>query len=501
MWSTNGLTLLKTWPATGIIGGMPKKIHINQLPKTPGGKNISKSINISADEIEIDDAITVKRSMLRVCAPGNPWFEGEGDGEDETERPKFIVRKSMDLKKIRRIDDRVAAIVSSPMIDARPRRLSSAHVPVESSPYTRDDFTPLKVSNKGDLAHATSRRLSQIILRRYASSTPFPDTAQSTLLDSPTRRTESGSTVSQLHALPVSSLTTSALEDKENVGSSPKRSVTQNVVPKELDQQTPLDSSAQMESTDIANAIKDFRLLAEVESSRLKLVCGDWNGVLTEESDKLPQSVLDSIRATVGKCQLVLQHKLSFFLTLVDKAESDLRTTGAGGTLKINPNDLAGYWTLVATEIAESDASFDRLCKWRDEWHWSPAHCPVTPPRSVVTQAVRSKRVGPTPKRVGIPKVSDLSTKKVPPGRKLAAERIPQETSDTIARTVAKSAPRNKPRVKSKFAEFLAAKKAAASQDPSRPRKSLLEAITPLGLRPVTRSSTTPTQLRLSQGA
>ncbi|CAH8611946.1 unnamed protein product [Dicrocoelium dendriticum] len=278
--------------------------------------------------------------------------------------------------------------------------------------------------------------------------------------------------------------------DKEDAGPTLKRPPTQKVVLKNFDQQVAGPSFIQPETINIVNAIKQFRSRADGEFNRLKFMCVDWNGVLTEESDTLPQSVVDSIRAVVEKCQLVLQYKLTFFLTMLDHTESTSGEIGLIGVPVINPSDLEAYWTLIVEEIAKIDALFDSLCKWRDEWHWDPAHCPITPPQSVVTRTFRNRKVVSTPKRMGVPMASNSPVKKIPL----------QLASGTTSRTIPRAASEKEQLANPRSAEKPVAKRTATTQDTDRSRESLLEVIIPLGLLPVTPSSAAPPQPRLLHG-
>lgn len=64
---------------------MARRVPFDLLPKTPGGRHLKRD-EIFADEVEIDDDITIKSSLFCECVPGNPWFEGE-DNPDENTKP------------------------------------------------------------------------------------------------------------------------------------------------------------------------------------------------------------------------------------------------------------------------------------------------------------------------------------------------------------------------------------------------------------------------------
>ncbi len=79
---------------------------------------------------------------------------------------RFVLRKSTDLKKIRRIDDRIEAILSSPMVEVRRRPLG------QSQSFTSGEGdnirTPLRVPSSKDLEAVTNRRLSVALLSKFA---------------------------------------------------------------------------------------------------------------------------------------------------------------------------------------------------------------------------------------------------------------------------------------------------------------------------------------------
>ncbi|TGZ63073.1 hypothetical protein CRM22_007107 [Opisthorchis felineus] len=442
---------------------MPRRVRLGLLPKTPGGRNIQRDAVIQAEEIEVDDVVTVKRSMFRQCVPGNPWFEGDANDPEEEEESttvKFVVRKSTDLRRIRSIKDRVAALVSSPMVDARPRRES----PEDVSPgakYERNTVTPLRVAHKDDLMHTTSRRLSQMIMNHLnPDATPEPILRKSYFT-----RVHQLQDPSTLTA-PPASMPLSNADNKENAQPiSGGLSSVQDGTTMKYDQ-VPLNSDQGSQNPESFNTVSAFRVLCDLEMVRLKVLCEDWNAVLGEEGSSLPKLAADSIRATVGKCQLILKNKLPFFQSLVEMAERSSNATSQC-VPKTDVNDLAGYWTLVADEIALVDAAFDRLRKWRDRWNWDASQCPTTPPRSVVVAVQRSKRTAAsTPKRLGTPQQTKKSTRNTP-RRKVAVDKLSSEVKEAIVQSVQKSAQKRKPQAKSKFSDFLKARKAAISSNHS----------------------------------
>lgn len=96
---------------------------------------------------------------------------------------------------------------------------------------------------------------------------------------------------------------------------------------------------------------------------------------------------MGSIRATIGKCKLLLSEKIPFFKNLIEMAEqqADLSTINKSNVQqRIGVNDLTGYWTLVADEIKQLDNAFERLRVWRDNNDWEPNQRPLTPMRSFI---------------------------------------------------------------------------------------------------------------------
>ncbi|CAL8080880.1 unnamed protein product [Calicophoron daubneyi] len=467
---------------------MPRRIRIEHVPKTPRGRHLN-SAAVTADLVEVDDQITIKSSMLRECVPGNPWFEGEG--EEDSEKPK-----STDIRKIRRIKDRVEAIRSSPMVDARPRHSKSFTESVTGRGNSLAQ--PLCLPKPSDLASKTSRRLSRIVLRRstsLATPRPYLRSLQTLLPVSPPQLAELKEST-QYPATPIPRFQSSSTGQENLNQTTPQESVSDPTAP-ELT--TGSQNTTPSGHSDL-NSTAAFRTLANIESARLRLLCGDWNGVLTEEQEQMPETASGSVRATVGKCQLLLQKKLPFFQSLVDIAESSSTAQNQddpnnGARPSADVNDLAGYWALVADEISRIESAFERLRIWRDERHWDIEQRPITPARPTMP-APSHKHASKSVKRVATPRTGKSSNRK-PPGRPVESPEISQDTAKALKQGLKNSSQKPRIPVKSKIAEFVRAKRAALASSPlltlaaaSRVQRNILDTLTPLGLRPVNRPST-----------
>ncbi|CAH8531917.1 unnamed protein product [Schistosoma rodhaini] len=468
---------------------MRKRVHIDVVPKTPEGGHIDFR-QISADEIEFDSEITIKSSLLRECKPGNIWFE-EGDSDDDDNKPKFVARKSMDLRKIRSEKDRFQAICSSPMVDSRPRRLSYSKSFSEGVLNPSNSKTPLRLPKYDDLVSSASRRLSRIIINRRFSllETNHNDpSAGSSQLKTTTP-------ITKYERQRVKKKSSSTSEEKENIKPSNNDIITATSVSKEIFDDVPNSSVHDPCS------VSEFRVLADMETARLLALCGDWNCVLSEECDNIPEKALDSIRATVGKCQLLLQKKLPFFKTLIEMAETSLGKSDTLSNSATAPeatiNDLLGYWTLVADEISLSDSAFERLRVWRDELHWSIDQCPVTPARSQIVK--RRGRPSKQIKRLPTPKSSKSRKSQSVSDEVLNTDNVNPSLSKKLGSTVKANKDVQKKPVKSRFAEFLRAKKALTAEATStdhgqhqsyQQSENIVDALSPLGLHPVDRNFT-----------
>ncbi|CAH8486307.1 unnamed protein product [Schistosoma turkestanicum] len=463
---------------------MRKRVHIDIVPKTPGGEHIDPQ-QISADEIEFDSEITIKSSLLRECKPGNIWFE-EGDPDDDDYKPKFIARKSMDLRKIRSEKDRFQAICSSPMVDSRPRRLSYSKSFSEGVLGPSDSKTPLRLPKYDDLVSSASRRLSRIIINRRFSllepnqNNPSVGGSQFKNLTPITRH--------QKQSVNKENPTTS--EDKENIELPNHDIVTATPVSKVVCDVVP--------NTSIHDpcSISEFRVLADMETARLLALCGDWDCVVSEECDSIPEKALDSIRATVGKCRLLLQNKLSFFKSLITMAEKSLEKSDTPSNSTTAPetsiNDLLGYWALVADEISLCDNAFERLRVWRDELHWSIEQYPVTPARSQIVK--RRGRPSKQIKRLPTPKNNKSRKSQSASDEVVNTDNVNSSLSKKIGSTVKAIKDIQKNPVRSRFAEFIRAKKAAnAKATPTKndqhQSETIIDTLSPLGLHPVNRKS------------
>ncbi|VEL16097.1 unnamed protein product [Protopolystoma xenopodis] len=94
-------------------------------------------------------------------------------------------------------------------------------------------------------------------------------------------------------------------------------------------------------------SLRKFKLLVNVELSRIQSLCGEWLSVLHEEEERIPESGVDTIRANVGKAKLLLDKKFNFFVGLLDTALLQLDESQTVET-PTNLNDLIGYWSLVS---------------------------------------------------------------------------------------------------------------------------------------------------------
>ncbi|CAH8494491.1 unnamed protein product [Heterobilharzia americana] len=441
---------------------MPKSVHIDTLPRTPGGEHLDTN-QINADEIEFDSEITIKSSLLRECKPGNPWFE-EGDlDEDDYKKSKFVARQSLDLRKVRSEEAKIKAILSSPMVDSRPRRLSCSKSFSEDVENLNSQ-TPLRLSKYGDLVSSASRRLSRIIInRRLSLMETNHNNASFGKLNSHTR---------------TPTIKCYKQDNKEGNPSTPEDK--ENVEPSKGDVVLLSTSMADQPYGDVANSfirdpcsVSEFRLLADMETTRLTQLCGDWNCVMWEEGSSIPERAIDSIRAAVGKFEMAEKS--------LTEADSPSNCTPAP---KTDINDLLGYWTLVAHEISLLDSAFERLRIWRDDFGWSMDHCPVTPARSEII-----KHLDRPSKRLLTPRCN--KSKK---SRSVIKDDFPvndqlNSSLSKSASTVVKTPKTSKSRpTKSRFARFLEAKKVAVAEvgnKVQRRRKSIIDVLSPLGLRPV----------------
>ncbi|CAH8839481.1 unnamed protein product [Trichobilharzia szidati] len=457
---------------------MARRIHVDKVPRTPKGKNLDTR-NISSDEIEFDSEITIKSSLVRECEPENDLFKEAEPNDEDDNKPKFVARKSIDLRKIRSEKDKWEAICSSPMVDSRPRRLSYSKSFSEGVLDSNDPKTPMRLPKYNDPISSTSRRLSRIVINRRFSmlemnrNPTFPGKSNSDNI-MPADECE-------MQDVAENSFTS---EDKENIQPSEKiASPSSNEVNNETLNMSTVDP----------NSVSEFRMLADMETSRLLALCGDWNCVLSEEGENMPEQARDSVRAAVGKCELLLQKKLPFFKSLIEMAEkSDIDDND---TPKTDLNDLLGYWTLVSNEIRLSDSAFERLRVWREECNWSVEQYPVTPARSQII-----KRRGRPPKHV-----KDTTTITTPPKRGKLKNSQPVNSelvnanevenastsskSDSVVTKSPKLKSTQKKTVKSRFAQFLEAKRAeaasAATEKNPSPPKTIIDVLSPLGLRPV----------------
>ncbi|VDN99465.1 unnamed protein product [Rodentolepis nana] len=378
---------------------MPRARRVSLVPTTPGGIHL-RTADLSADEIVIDDEVVIKSSFFR-----GESTEVSGTKKSPKRTPKYVVRKSSDLKKIKNIDDRIEAILASPMIENRRKSLGHS----KSLDTTEDERTPLRVPSSHDLQAVSSRRLSAIVMSKFASylhSASFTEGENRYLCPTKLnrRKTTGNFATPRTSALsfgtPLRKNTPvtpdskdlsrkfadlDAVEDTEN----------QPPPPKETPTQEPISSSSQpqmtnenLSTTTVENeprSVGEFRVLVNMEISRLSSLKAAWEDVMEEEGSNIPETAITHIRAAVGKCGLLIKNRLQNFFGLIDYTEESLRKQEQGDINELtshqrsNINDLLGMWTNIARQISDIDKSFDRLRRWRDVSKWAYTSPPATP--------------------------------------------------------------------------------------------------------------------------
>ncbi|KAL5961369.1 Disk large-associated protein 5 [Taenia solium] len=411
---------------------MPRT-HANVIPRTPGGVHFKFS-DISADEIEFDDEVAVKSSVFR-GAPYSPSKDlGTSFSKNAKSVPrnpsKFVLRKSTDLKKIRRIDDKIEAILSSPMVEVRRRPVR------QSKLFTSDcrlsiialtsivdyERTPIRVPSSNDLVAVNSRRMSAIVMSKFASfahSLSFSEGSQAVVVPAAFNRrrttgnpetplrypTRSGFSSPKCKNTPTSPVGNVPLHEGLEAMDIDSVNDCENVPPPEKaeesfhDCQLALSSQigeSQLVSPKEPTSVGEFRVLVRLEASRLSSAKAAWEDVMAEEGESIPETAVSSIRAAVGKCGLLLNKKFPFFSSLVDLTEDSLRQqqyeVDVTPQQRATINDLLGMWAIISQQIADIDKSFERLRRWREVSGWALNTPPVTPARTTTPPAVEKRK-------------------------------------------------------------------------------------------------------------
>ncbi|VDK22625.1 unnamed protein product [Taenia asiatica] len=399
---------------------MPRT-HVNVIPRTPGGVHFKFS-DISADEIEFDDEVAVKSSVFR-GAPESSSKDSETSVSKKAKSvprnlSKFILRKSTDLKKIRRIDDKIEAILSSPMIEVRRRPVRQSKSFTSDLDYER---TPIRVPSSNDLVAVNSRRMSAIVMSKFASfahSLSFSEGSQALLIpavlnrrrttgnpETPLRYTTSpGFGSPKCKNTPTSPVGNVASHEGLEAMDIDSVNDCENIPPEKAEEsfhdgQLALSSQigeGQLVCPKEPTSVGEFRVLVRLEASRLSSAKAAWEDVMAEEGESIPEPAVNSIRAAVGKCGLLLTKKFPFFSSLVDLTEDSLRQQQ--DEVDVTPqqratiNDLLGMWAIISQQIADIDKSFERLRRWREVSGWALNTPPVTPARTTASPAIEKRK-------------------------------------------------------------------------------------------------------------
>ncbi|VDL15864.1 unnamed protein product [Hymenolepis diminuta] len=405
---------------------MPRVRRVSLIPTTPGGIHL-RTADISADEIVIDDEVVIRSSVFREVSTGESEAERSTlmqEAKASKRTPKYVIRKSTDLKKIKNIDDRIDAILASPMIENRRRPLGSSR----SLEANNNERTPLRVPSSQDLQAVSSRRMSTIVMSKFAPylhSASFTEGENKYLCSTKLNRRKTTenfaiptrpSRLSLGTPLHRNTLATpdlkdaSALngelvdldrnEDVENVPPPSQRTPSQKPIPSTSQPQIVSEDLLMTTVNGEPRSVSEFRVLVNMEISRLSALKAAWEDVLEEEGTSIPEAALTHIRAAVGKCGLLIRNRLQTFFGLIDYTEASLRKQEQGDINELtshqrsNINDLLGMWTNIAHQISDIDKSFDRLRRWRDVSKWaysSPPATPAPPPKQQQKQGSTSR--------------------------------------------------------------------------------------------------------------
>ncbi|CDS40885.1 disks large associated protein 5 [Echinococcus multilocularis] len=402
---------------------MPRT-RASAVPRTPGGVHLKFS-DISADEIEFDDEIAVKSSVFRGGA--DSLSEELGTAFSETVKStsrnssKFILRKSTDLRKIKKIEDKIKAILASPMIEVRRRPARQSKSFTSDSDYER---TPIRVPSSRDLAAVNSRRMSAIVMSKFspfAHSVSFSEDSQTFACSTAfNRRRTTGNPqlpvrdpapsdlgLSKYKNIPTSLVSENLSHEEPEAIDIDSMDNCENVPPlkkvEESFQDREIASSSQIaESRSGApkdpSSVSGFRVLVHMEASRLSSTKAAWEDVMAEEGESIPENAVSSIRAAVGKCGLLLTKKFPFFSSLVDLTEDSLRQQHDEADVtphqRADINDLLGMWAIISQQIADIDKSFERLRRWREVSGWALNTPPVTPARMTAPAIEKRRGIG-----------------------------------------------------------------------------------------------------------
>ncbi|KAH9286798.1 hypothetical protein ECG_01031 [Echinococcus granulosus] len=402
---------------------MPRT-RASAVPRTPGGVHLKFS-DISADEIEFDDEVAVKSSVFRGGADSLSGELGTAFSEKvkSTSRnsSKFILRKSTDLRKIKKIEDKIEAILASPMVEVRRRPARQSKSFTSDSDYER---TPIRVPSSRDLAAVNSRRMSAIVMSKFAPfahSVSFSEDSQTFACSTAfnRRRTtgnpqlpvcdpaRSDSGLSKYKNIPTSLVSKNlsheepegididGVDNCENVP--PLKKVEESFQDREIASSSQIAESQSGAPKD-PSSVSGFRVLVHMEASRLSSTKAAWEDVMAEEGESIPENAVSSIRAAVGKCGLLLTKKFPFFSSLVDLTEDSLRQQQDEADVtphqRANINDLLGMWAIISQQIADIDKSFERLRRWREVSGWALNTPPVTPARMAAPAIEKRKGIG-----------------------------------------------------------------------------------------------------------
>ncbi|KAL3318964.1 hypothetical protein Ciccas_002379 [Cichlidogyrus casuarinus] len=128
--------------------------------------------------------------------------------------------------------------------------------------------------------------------------------------------------------------------------------------------------------TDQLHTVQDINRTYQGEKTRLWFLYGDWETVMRDEKDRIPEEAQSLIHSALGKCTLLLNKKFKFLKELIDLAEAQSNVGVKEGENPVLFEDLLGFFETVVKETFQIDKAFETIRVWRELKKWDPDYRP-----------------------------------------------------------------------------------------------------------------------------
>lgn len=123
-----------------------------------------------------------------------------------------------------------------------------------------------------------------------------------------------------------------------------------------LESRKSFDLNRSLEQRQNLEAASYFRTQVHRETKRLNHLIISWQEYADKNIDNISSESIDQINVAMGQTNLLITNKFKQFSSLIDQC-SDTESND----VKVKPEDLEGFWSMVYLQIENCNQRFERL--------------------------------------------------------------------------------------------------------------------------------------------